>query len=201
MNNARDTIMETLAQAGITNLTVDDVIAEFQASDELAGYLAGADDTEQVILAHLPEYLALRGFAAEVGAAAEEADPTATQGATSVPAMPTAVTTAQASAIAQVVNSDLATKQMKSEQSEMVAVLIDKPYPGDWMKDIGKLHVKGDAEKVIAQMKERYNPDSDINSLLGRPDSTFIPSTAQLAQLKLLHQNDVCHRHPHHRGR
>ena len=38
----------------ITNLTVDDVIAEFQASDELAGYLAGADDTEQVILAHLP---------------------------------------------------------------------------------------------------------------------------------------------------
>ena len=190
MNNARDTIMETLAQAGITNLTVDDVIAEFQASDELAGYLAGADDTEQVILAHLPEYLALRGFAAEVGAAAEEADPTATQGATSVPAMPTAVTTAQASAIAQVVNSDLATKQMKSEQSEMVAVLIDKPYPGDWMKDIGKLHVKGDAEKVIAQMKERYNPDSDINSLLGRPDSTFIPSTAQLAQLKLLHQND-----------
>ena len=75
MNNARDTIMETLAQAGITNLTVDDVIAEFQASDELAGYLAGADDTEQVILAHLPEYLALRGFAAEVGAAAEEADP------------------------------------------------------------------------------------------------------------------------------
>lgn len=190
MNNARDTIMATLAQAGITNLTVDDVIAEFQASDELAGYLAGADDTEQVILAHLPEYLALRGFAAEVGAAAEEADPTATQGATSVPALPTAVTTAQASAIAQVVNSDLATKQMKSEQSEMVAVLIDKPYPGDWMKDIGKLHVKGDAEKVIAQMKERYNPDSDINSLLGRPDSTFIPSTAQLAQLKLLHQND-----------
>ena len=69
MNNARDTIMATLAQAGITNLTVDDVIAEFQASDELAGYLAGADDTEQVILAHLPEYLALRGFAAEVGAA------------------------------------------------------------------------------------------------------------------------------------
>ena len=106
MNNARDTIMETLAQAGITNLTVDDVIAEFQASDELAGYLAGADDTEQVILAHLPEYLALRGFAAEVGAAAEEADPTATQGATSVPAMPTAVTTAQASAIAQVVIVD-----------------------------------------------------------------------------------------------
>lgn len=51
MNNARDTIMATLAQAGITNLTVDDVIAEFQASDELAGYLAGADDTEQVILA------------------------------------------------------------------------------------------------------------------------------------------------------
>ena len=30
MNNARDTIMATLAQAGITNLTVDDVIAEFR---------------------------------------------------------------------------------------------------------------------------------------------------------------------------
>ena len=38
-------------------------------------------------------------------------------------------------------------------------------------------------------MKERYNPDSDINSLLGRVDSTFIPSNDQLAQLKVLHQN------------
>lgn len=190
MSNTRDTIMETLAQAGITNMSVDDVVAEFQASDELAGYLAGAEDAEQVVLAHLPEYMAMRGFAAEVGAAAEELDPTATQGAaTSVPAMPTAVTSAQASAIAQVVNSDLATKQMKSEQSEMVAVLIDKPYPGDWMQGIGKLHVKGEPEKVVAQMKERYNPDSDINSLLGRVDSTFIPSNDQLAQLKVLHQN------------
>ena len=190
MSNTRDTIMETLAQAGITNMSVDDVIAEFQASDELAGYLAGSDDIEQSILAHLPEFRAMHGFAGEVAAAAEELDPTATQSAAaSVTAMPAAVTSAQASAIAQVVNSDLAAKQMKSEQSEMTAVLIDKPYPGEWMGGVGKLHVKGEVEKVVAQMKERYNPDSDINSLLGRVDSTFIPSNDQLAQLKVLHQN------------
>ena len=29
MSNTRDTIMETLAQAGITNMSVDDVIAGF----------------------------------------------------------------------------------------------------------------------------------------------------------------------------
>ena len=55
MGNTRDTIMETLAQAGITNMSVDDVLAEFQASDELAGYLVGAEDVEQTVLAHLPE--------------------------------------------------------------------------------------------------------------------------------------------------
>lgn len=189
-NNTRETIMEMLAQAGITNMSVEDVIAEFQASDELAGHLAGAEDVEQAVLAHMPEFLAMRGFAAEMANAADEMDPTAAQSAgTSVPAMPAAVTSAQASAIASVVNSELAVKQMKSEQSEMSAVLIDKPYPGEWMSGVGKLHVKGEPEKVIAQMKERYAPDSDINGLISRIDSTFIPSNAQLAQLKVLHQN------------
>lgn len=190
MSTTREVITETLAQAGITNMSVEDVIAEFQASDELSVHLAGAEDPEQAVMAHLPEFLSLRGLVGDVVADADAMDPTATQGAgTSVPAMPVAVTTAQSAAIAAVVNSDLQTKQMKSEQSEMVAVLIDKPYPGDWMNGIGKLQVKGEPEKVVAQMKERYAPDTDINTLLSHIDSTFIPSNDQLAQLKVLHQN------------
>lgn len=190
MSTTRETIMQTLTQAGITNMSVEDVIAEFQASDELSGYLAGADDVEQTVLAHLPTYIAMRGLSTdlEVG---QETDPTATQEPSTNPsAMPASVTSATTAAVIQEINKDLDAKRARSEQSEMVAVLIDKPYPGEWMVGIGNLHVKGELQKYVDTMKSRYHPDESINTLIGHRDSWFIPTNQQMSELKVLHQNE-----------
>jgi len=185
MTSIRENIKATLIEAGLPDLSVEDVIAEFKSSDELAPYLAGADDVEAAVFAHLPSYLALRGVLPDVGGGGS--DPTQTQ--PTPPSLPTPITSAQTAAITAALSSKAEMQAIGSAQSEIVAVLIDKPYPGEWMKDLKPLQVKGEPEKVIKDMKARYTPDVDVNTLLQKVNSTFIPSTAQLAELKTLHQN------------
>lgn len=185
MSTTRDTILDTLASVGIQNMSVEDIICEFQSSDELSGLLAGATDAEsieQIVLAHLPQYLDLRGMTGALPAA-EEVDPTATQQPAAPTAMPSMGTAAQQAAVDATMKSSIPQREMMTENAEMVAVLIDKPYPGEWMNDIGKQHVKGDLDKVIDDMKKHYQPDANIDTLLSATNTYFIPTNEQLAQV------------------
>lgn len=181
MNTSRETVMETLKQAGI-NQTYEEVVANFETSDVLSGYLAGAVDQDAAILAHLPEYMDLMGYNDQILGNTNPVDPTATQNPSSA-AMPSSVTSAQASAIAHMLNADLATRKAFSAQAEVTTVLIDKPYPGDWMQGVGKLHTKKDAKEVADSIKERYHSDRNIDNDLTTPGVKFIPTTEQLVQL------------------
>ena len=196
MNETREAILATLTAAGISNKTVEDVIAEFKASDELAVHLAGAVSEEQAVMAHLPQYLELQGLMADAtaGAAAAAAgaaaattpqDPAETQPVVNV-AMPAQITPAQQSAIREVLQRNNEARMLNSEQSKMVAVLTDRPYPGEYMEGIDKLQVK-DREKYITELKSHCHPDTKLEELLSKPSTYFIPNNAQLQQLQTLY--------------
>ena len=186
MANTREDILAVLASAGITDKTVDDVIAEFQATDALAQYVVGADNAEEAVLAHIPDYLTLMGVSS-LAANTAPVDPTQTVKAGAGATMPAAVTDAQMNAIIAQQNMTHAERQLMTAQASIVAVLGDKPYPGEYMGNVGKLPVKGEIEKIIENLKTQYQPSGDLQALLSKTDSWFIPSNAQLDQLKVLH--------------
>ena len=186
MSNSREEILSYLAQAGITGKTVEDVVAEFNSSDLLSSFIVGADDVEEAILSHITDYLAIHGITG-LSAPAAAQDPTNTVKAGAGATMPAAVTDAQKNAIIATTQATYADRQLMGQKASIVAVLGDKPYPGDYMGNVGKLPVKGDIAKVKEVLESQYQPAGDLDQLLAKTDTWFIPSNAQLESLKVLY--------------
>lgn len=185
MSNTREEILGYLAKAGITDKSVDDVISDFNASDSLAQFVYGAEDVEASVLAHITDYLALQGVTGLVAPAAQ--DPTSTVKAGAGAAMPAAVTDAQRTAIVAISQSTYAERQNMSNKAHLVASLAEKPYPGEYMSNIGKLPVKGDLAKFREGIEAQYQPNGEVANLIAKKDTWFIPTNDQLSVLKGLY--------------
>ena len=62
---------------------------------------------------------------------------------------PANVTDAQRAAILDASRSRAHSQEIVSIQSEITAVLTDKPYPGEYMANVDKLHVKGEVDAIV----------------------------------------------------
>ena len=183
MTPTQENIMTTLSMLGITDATLDSVYNDFASDPELAALIAGkeGDDKDRAIVSGLSVWMTKRGTA---GAPTNPIDPTRTENA-SQPVAPQP----DRAAIMQALTKNRAMMERNSRQTKLTGVLIQRPWPGEWMAGIPELPVKGDAAKVLEDLKAKYQPNVPLAELLAREGNTsFIPSTEQLAQLAQQHE-------------
>ena len=210
MSNVREEIMVGLEALGLGTTSYDEVVTAFKTSDMLSKYLTESDDIDEVIVSHLQDYdhFIKLGDYHQASTADEETDPTAvfapqevdptetSAGGTastgkkkkkdkveSVPAVDVdAVTSAL---ICDMLEASAKERRQQTEQACVTAVLTDKPYPGEWMKGIGKLSPRKDAKTLLDEINKRIKPsDQEIERLLASSEGgVLIPTSAQLADL------------------
>lgn len=184
MNNTREMIVEEMHKNGF-DMQYTDVLDGFLKDPLLSQYVADNKNPEQEIWIHLNEYITtLMGVqSVDIGA---EADPTVIQPVATVSA-PTCSSQTQ-DAIAKYMVANQAKLDEISRKCHMVAVLADKEYPGNWLKDknnapITTLPVKGGKETMLEKMAAQYHPGSKVDELLAKEKSTFIPTNEQLQMM------------------
>lgn len=183
MSEKVKSILSTLQSNGIQK-TWDEVVADFRASDNLAGFVTGleGDALEQAIESNLTSYIIEQ--TSFVKSAPNTADPTKAED--SNVAMPE-VGEADMHAIRNMVKRDMEIKEFRSQNAVMNAVLIDRPYPGDWMTGIGKLATRQSAEDLVKKIESQRTDAQDAIAFIASKLSqtaTFIPNNAQLRQLE-----------------
>lgn len=165
--------------------TPDEVLNAMKADDRFAAALAGAEDPYAMALQYVGDFTAaLSAQYNPFGSAAGStpADPTKTQDEKRV-VNEVKPDEAALRAANDIVASQREERMRVTQEAKVIAVLADRPYPGEWMNIQGTLPVK--AANAASDIESKLKPNDTVTTLLAT-DGAFIPSNAQLAELQKL---------------